>query len=101
MKYKPIKITRINNKGMNNIESIKPRRVDDIIISILKVIPKTAPELIYAINKYIDDLVYKPPEYRCSSDCWGDLAQILNYHIPEPKEKWQIQLQRIVNNTTK
>jgi len=81
--------------------NMKPRHVDDIILSILKLIPKTEPELISAINKYIDNLVYKPPECRCSSVCWGDLMEILNYHIPYPKEKWQIQIQHIVNHTRK
>jgi len=73
-----------------------PRDLAKVIIVIKDLIPLVETDLIKDINKLIDNLQFQALEVRKGPDYWSVLADILNKHIPNIVEDWQIKIQDIV-----
>jgi len=78
-------------------EQKKSRDIQDVIYSILEVIPETETKLRKELEKFSNKMIYKPPEMINCSDFWLMFANILNRNIPDIKKDWQIKIQKIVN----
>lgn len=78
-------------------EQKKPRDIQDVIYSILEVIPETETKLLKELEKFSNKMIYKPPEMINCNDNWLLFANVLNRNIPHIKEEWQIKIQKIVN----
>lgn len=78
-------------------EQKKPRDIQDVIYSILEVIPETETKLRKELEKFSNKMIYKPPEMINCNDNWLLFANVLNRNIPHIKEEWQIKIQKIVN----
>ena len=75
-----------------------PRDLEDIIIEIVKNIPNTEYKLTNEINKLQSDLCYRATEVRRGGYYWAKFINILNRHIPDIKEEWQIKIRDILND---
>jgi len=75
----------------------EPRDIQDVIISILEIIPEKETNLLNELKKFNTKMYYQPPEHRKSGECWIPFAHILNRNIPDITEDWQIKIQKIVN----
>jgi len=75
-----------------------PRSAADVLKQILVIIPETETILLNELNKYKQDLSYKPPELLEASDCWTPFIEILNYFIPNKDGEWQIKIRDILEN---
>jgi hypothetical protein len=75
----------------------KPRDVYVVIDQILVLIPKEEEKLIQSLKNYLENLLFKPPEYFFTYQAWIPFANILNKNIPNIKEDWQIKIRDIVN----
>ena len=80
------------------MENPSQRDIFEVITKILEIIPKEQEKLIKSLNKYIDKLLFMPPEHMRSFYCWSALAEILNNSISDVKEDWQIKIRDVVNN---
>jgi hypothetical protein len=78
-------------------EQKKQRDIQDVIFSILEVIPETETKLRKELEKFSNKMIYKPPEMINCNDNWLLFANVLNRNIPHIKEDWQIKIQKIVN----
>jgi threonyl-tRNA synthetase len=78
-------------------EQKKPRDIQDVIFSILEVIPETEIKLRKELEKFSNKMIYKPPEMINCNENWLLFANVLNRNIPHIKEEWQIKIQKIVN----
>jgi ADP-dependent phosphofructokinase/glucokinase len=74
-----------------------PRDLAEVIIVIKDLIPLVEIDLIKAINKLIDNLKFQALEVRTGGYYWCVLTNILNKHIPNIIEDWQIKIQDIVS----
>jgi hypothetical protein len=81
---------------MTESASYKPRLVSDVLNSIMKIIPTSETILIEAMNDFKEDLRYRAPELQISYKCWDPFIKLLNTHIPNIKEDWQIKIQEIL-----
>jgi hypothetical protein len=77
------------------------RDLEVVIGSIISFIPETETVLINKLNKLLDNLLYIPPEVKNIGYGWSIFGTLLNKHIPNITEDWQIKIQDIVNNTSK
>ena len=75
----------------------QPRDIQDVICSILEVIPKTETKVRTELEKFSNKILYKPPEMLNCPDFWLMFANILNRNIPHITQEWQIQIQKIIN----
>jgi hypothetical protein len=73
------------------------RDIEKIIITVIEIVPKTEIQILEDLNKFKNDLVFRPPELRKSSYCWTPFINLLNNNIPEIKEDWQIKIRDVVN----
>ncbi len=81
---------------MSESASYKPRLVSDVLNSIMKIIPTSETILIEAMNEFKEDLRYRAPELQISYECWDPFIKLLNTHIPNIKEDWQIEIREIL-----
>jgi len=84
---------------MSGVEIDKERLVEDVLDKILQIIPISETKLIYDLNNYKNSLHNKAPEIRRTPDCWIPFINILNYHISEIKETWQIEIRNVLTKT--
>lgn len=73
-----------------------PRRVSDVLQTIMEIIPESETLLINALNDFKDDLRYKAPELQKSYECWDPFIKLLNNHIPIIQDDWQIKIREIL-----
>lgn len=76
----------------------KPRLVNDIIRVVLEIIPESETILINELKNYKKSLFNQAPESLSGSHCWIQFINILNNHIHDIKEEWQIKIRDILNN---
>jgi hypothetical protein len=76
----------------------KNRLVVDVIKVVVKIIPKSETNLINELNQYKTCMFNQAPEVLSSAYCWIPFLNILNTHIPDIKEDWQIKIREILEN---
>ena len=79
---------------------IEGRDVGYIISEILKIIPPNQIALIYELKAFNKTLWNQSPESRKTEYCWAPVQNILNKHIQNLDEEWQINLQKLFNNSS-
>ena len=75
-----------------------PRLVNDVINQLLEIIPKSEINLINELTNYKKSLFNQAPEALAGSYCWIPFLNILNTHIPDIKEDWQIKIREVLEN---
>jgi hypothetical protein len=75
-----------------------PRLVNDVINQLLEIIPKSEINLINELTNYKKSLFNQAPEALSGSYCWIPFLNILNTHIPDIKEDWQIKIREVLEN---
>lgn len=63
----------------------------------LDLVPEKECVLRESLQKFIDRLIYTPPEIIYSNAIWISFAAILNKFIPKITEDWHSKIQEIVN----
>jgi hypothetical protein len=48
------------------------------------------------MSEFKEDLRYRAPELQISYECWDPFIKLLNTHIPNIKEDWQIEIREIL-----
>jgi hypothetical protein len=74
------------------------RSIIDVIIAMLKVIPKEEEKLINELKRYTSSLWNQAPETLGHSYNWIPVYKILNDNIPNIDNEWKIQVKKIFNN---
>jgi hypothetical protein len=76
----------------------KNRLVNEVIRVVLEIIPESETTLINELKKYKRSLFNQAPESLSGSYCWIQFLTILNNHIHDIKEEWQIKIRDILKN---
>ena len=71
--------------------------IDDIATKILLLVPSTETKLNKDLEKFIDNLVYKAPEFRNDFITWRQLEYIIKCNVKEIKNEWQIKITKLLN----
>jgi hypothetical protein len=75
-----------------------PRLVNEIIRVVIEIIPESETTLINELKNYKKTLFNQAPESLSGSYCWIPFINILNNHINDIKEEWQIKIRDILNS---
>jgi len=73
------------------------RDIDLVAKMSLELVPNYEFALRHSLQKFIDRLIYTPPEIIYSNAIWASFAAILNKFIPKITEEWHHKIQEIVN----
>ena len=75
------------------------RDIGLVVKMTIDLVPEKETVLRESLQKFIDRLVYIPPEIIYSNEIWLSFASILNKCIPRITEDWHSKIQEIVNGT--
>ena len=75
----------------------KERDIVTVANEVICLVPEKETILRDSLQKFIDRLVYIPPEIIYSNEIWLSFATILNRCVPKITEDWHRKIQEIVN----
>jgi len=73
------------------------RDISLVVKMTIDLVPEKETVLRESLQKFIDRLVYIPPEIIYSNEIWLSFAAILNKCVPKITEDWHRKIQEVVN----